>query len=244
MNEQREVLLNEATQEAFSLHQASGPPRTFETNIWKDIHLTNSMKSYWKERQSVVEELNRKVTFLWSYGQTTVVISGNNGSAPLIGSEDNQDRASDGSVWSEKEPRIHGPMRPNARCEDCEEENRLSLCDICVKLWNRFIWLFVTAQQQLSIPEEVCSEDDIAYHSQSHTSANHIPQPITYLSQSHTSAKHIPAAGDVWWSVDSADGPHVVLAVTQFIGHLVTPEAMTVTLTPVKGPVTAILRHS
>ena len=144
------------------------------------------MKSYWKERQSVVEELNRKVTFLWSYGQTTVVISGNNGSAPLIGSEDNQDRASDGSVSSEKEPRIHGPMRPNARCEDCEEENRLSLCDICVKLWNRFIWLFVTAQQQLSIPEEVCSEDDIAYHSQSHTSANHIPQPITYLSQTHT----------------------------------------------------------
>jgi len=35
-----------------------------------------------------------------------VVVTGNKGSAPLIGSEVIRDRASDGSVWSEKGPRI------------------------------------------------------------------------------------------------------------------------------------------
>jgi len=34
------------------------------------------------------------------------VVSGNRGSAPLIGSKVIRDRAADGSVWSEKGPRI------------------------------------------------------------------------------------------------------------------------------------------
>jgi len=41
-----------------------------------------------------------------------VVVSGNTGSAPLIGYKVIRYRASDGSVWSEKGPRIQGPM-PN-----------------------------------------------------------------------------------------------------------------------------------
>jgi len=41
-----------------------------------------------------------------------VVVSGNTGSAPLIGSKVIRDRASDGSVWNEKGSRIQGPT-PN-----------------------------------------------------------------------------------------------------------------------------------
>jgi len=76
--------------------------------VWfrNNIHPTNSTKLHWTERQHVVKELNSKLTFFWSYEQRMVVVSRNTGSAPLIGSKVIRDRASDGSVWSEKGPRI------------------------------------------------------------------------------------------------------------------------------------------
>ena len=59
-----------------------------------------------------MKELNSELTFVGSYEQRKVAISGNKGSAPLIGSKVIPDRASDGSVWSEKRPWIQGPT-PN-----------------------------------------------------------------------------------------------------------------------------------
>jgi len=45
-----------------------------------------------------------------------VVVAGNTGSAPLIGSKVIRDRASDGSVWSEKGPRIPSTPQPDQSC--------------------------------------------------------------------------------------------------------------------------------
>jgi len=45
-----------------------------------------------------------------------VVNSGNPGSAPLIGSKVIRDRASNGSVWSEKGPRIRPTPEPDQSC--------------------------------------------------------------------------------------------------------------------------------
>ena len=49
-----------------------------------------------------------------------VVVSGNTGSAPLIGSTVIRDRACDGSVWSEKGPRIHPTPEPDQSCVQSE----------------------------------------------------------------------------------------------------------------------------
>jgi len=46
----------------------------------------------------------------------SIAISGNTSSAPLIGSTVIRDRASDGSVWSEKGPRIHPMPEPDQSC--------------------------------------------------------------------------------------------------------------------------------
>jgi len=45
-----------------------------------------------------------------------VVIYGNTGSVPLIGSKVIRDRACDGSVWSEKGPRIRATPKPDQSC--------------------------------------------------------------------------------------------------------------------------------
>jgi len=71
-----------------------------------NIHPTNSTELHWIKTQPVVKELNNVLTFFWSYEQRMVVVSGNTGSAPLIGSKVIRDRATDGSVWSETGPRI------------------------------------------------------------------------------------------------------------------------------------------
>ena len=49
-----------------------------------------------------MKELNSELTFLCSYEQRMVVVSGNTGSAPKIGSKVIRDRASNRSVWSER----------------------------------------------------------------------------------------------------------------------------------------------
>jgi len=53
-----------------------------------------------------------------------VVVSGNTGSAPLIGSKVIQDRVYDGFVWSEKGPRIYDSM-PN-QTQTASEADRTS----------------------------------------------------------------------------------------------------------------------
>jgi len=64
--------------------------------VWfhDNIHSTNSTKLHWTEKHPVVKELNSELTFFWSYGQRMVVVSGNTGSAPLLGSKAIRDRAS------------------------------------------------------------------------------------------------------------------------------------------------------
>ena len=58
-----------------------------------------------------MKDLNSELTFFLIHGQK-IAVSGNTGSAPLISSKVICDRASDGSVWSEKGPRIQG-SKPN-----------------------------------------------------------------------------------------------------------------------------------
>ena len=76
--------------------------------VWfcNNIHPTNSTKLHWIEGQPAVKELNSELTLFWGNEQRMVVLFGNTGSVPLIGSKVIQDRTSHGSVWSEKGPRI------------------------------------------------------------------------------------------------------------------------------------------
>ena len=54
-----------------------------------------------------------------------VVISGNTGSAPLIGSKVIQDRVSDESVWIKEGPRIRPTPEPNQSCVRSEADQTL-----------------------------------------------------------------------------------------------------------------------
>jgi len=70
-----------------------------------------------------MKELNSELTFFSSYEQRMVVVSRNTGSAPLIGSKAIQDRASDGSVWSEKGPRnLRSDAKSDAKCVRSETD--------------------------------------------------------------------------------------------------------------------------
>ena len=59
-----------------------------------------------------MKEFNSELTFFRSYEQSMIAVSRNMGSAPLIGSKVIRARASGGSVWSEKGPRIQD-LTPN-----------------------------------------------------------------------------------------------------------------------------------
>ena len=80
------------------------------------------MKLHWTERRPVVKELNSELNFFWSYEQRMVVVSGNTGSAPLVGSKIIRDRASDVSVWSENGPRIRPTPEPDQSCNQSEAD--------------------------------------------------------------------------------------------------------------------------
>jgi len=54
-----------------------------------------------------------------------VVVSGNTGSAPLIGSKVIWDRSSDGSVWREKGPQIRPTPEPDQSCVQSEADKTL-----------------------------------------------------------------------------------------------------------------------
>ena len=77
--------------------------------ISRNIHSTNSMKLHWKERQSVMKELNSELTCFWSHEQEVVAVSGYTGSRPLIGSKVIRDR--DGFIWSEKGSKVQIQIR-------------------------------------------------------------------------------------------------------------------------------------
>ena len=62
-----------------------------------------------------MKESNSELTFFRSYEQRMVVVSGNTGSAPLIGSKVVRDRVPNRSVWSEKGPRIRPTPEPDLR---------------------------------------------------------------------------------------------------------------------------------
>ena len=53
-----------------------------------------------------------------------VVVSGNTGSAPLIGPKVIGDHASDGSVWSAKGPRMRPTPEPDQSCVRSEADGR------------------------------------------------------------------------------------------------------------------------
>jgi len=62
------------------------------------------------------------------------LVSRNTGSTPLIGSKVIRDRASDGSVWSEKGPRISPTPEPDQSCVRSEVDQML-----CIQLLVLFI---------------------------------------------------------------------------------------------------------
>ena len=81
-------------------------PVSYLGSLEREIYLISQQfslnwqhKLHWKERHPVVKELNTGLTFFRDYEQEMVAISGNTGSAPVIGSSG---WASDRSICSEK----------------------------------------------------------------------------------------------------------------------------------------------
>ena len=69
-----------------------------------------------------MKELNSDLTFFGVYEQRMVAVSGNTGSAPLIGSKVIWEHTSGGSVWSEKGPGIQGPTRNQTQTASCPRQ--------------------------------------------------------------------------------------------------------------------------